>query len=286
MGIKGEKTFPGFSFPEKNYYSFPKDLNGYMGQLTGNEFKVLAYIVRKTWGFNKIEDQISYRQFLKGLYSKDGVKVFDGIKMCEDTLKKCLNRLERGGFIEIDKKEGYASVYRLRYEEMPTPLKKSGGGGGKKLEGSPRKKPGDNNNVNNNVNNKNVETDVSTILPSFLDRLLTDKKRHIQIIGVWVKEKGIDLSNKDIYNSVIKRNLRPAKLLIGYKDEDIVETIKVVKRTDYIKKFTLETVLKFIDEVITGKKKQGPKIVRFEEIKDQKGYIKMKPIYDKQLLKN
>ena len=53
------KRFPGFSYPEKNYYQFPKDLDGYFSQLSGNEFKVLTYIVRKTWGFNKIEDKIS-----------------------------------------------------------------------------------------------------------------------------------------------------------------------------------------------------------------------------------
>jgi len=130
------------------------------------------------------------------------------------------------------------------------------------------------------INKKeNVASEVATVYPSFLDKLLESNQRHIHIIGIWVREVGIELPNEAIYKSVIKRNLRPAKLLEGYKDEQIIQTIKVVKATDYIKKFTLETVGKFIDSVVAESKKQGRKIIRWEEIKTPDG-IKMKPIYE------
>jgi len=134
-----KKKFPGFSYPERNYYLFPKALDGYIGQLTGNEFKVLAYIIRKTWGFNKVEDKISYRQFLSGIVTKDGVKVFDGLGMHRDTLVKCLKSLAKKGFIEIIREEGNANVYRLRYGEIPTPPKNSGGSPPKNSGGTPPK---------------------------------------------------------------------------------------------------------------------------------------------------
>lgn len=121
----------------------------------------------------------------------------------------------------------------------------------------------------------------ATGLQSFLDKLLTSPQRHIQVIGIWARETNLDLSNEEIYKSIIKRNLRPARLLAGYEDKDVVETIEVVKNTDYIKKFTLETITKYIDEVKSQNKTKGPKIVRFEEIIDNKGIKAMRPIYAK-----
>jgi len=111
-------------------------------------------------------------------------------------------------------------------------------------------------------------------------KILTDPKRHIQVIGVWIKETELKPENSEQIQSIIKRNLRPAKLLNGYKNEDIKETIKVLKNTDYLKKFTLETVAKYIDEVISKKKKEGPKIIRFEQIRKD-GRVVMRPIYAK-----
>lgn len=116
------KKFKGFIFPEKNYYQFPKDLNGYMDILSGNEFKVLAYIVRKTWGFNKVEDKISYSQFLNGIVNKDGIKIFSGLGISEDTLARSLNKLKEKGFIDITGTgQGRRKIkcYRLKYSKTP-----------------------------------------------------------------------------------------------------------------------------------------------------------------------
>ena len=114
-----------------------------------------------------------------------------------------------------------------------------------------------------------------------IDKLLTDKQRHINIIGIWIKEMKLRPENKDQMQSIIKRFLRPAKLLEGYKNEDIVETIKVLRNTSYITKFTPETISKYIDEVVANKKKEGPKILRFEKIEKENGSIAMRPIYAK-----
>lgn len=110
--------FPGFSYPEKNWYQFPKSLNGYMSQLSGNEFKILAYIVRKTWGFNKVEDKISYKQFLNGIVNKEGIKIFDGLGMERKTLMRNLANLEKKGFIEVNRSKGEINTYRLKYLEV------------------------------------------------------------------------------------------------------------------------------------------------------------------------
>ena len=115
-----------------------------------------------------------------------------------------------------------------------------------------------------------------------VEKLLKDPKRHIQIIGLWVKEKGLRPENKEQMDAnIIKRNLRPARALNGYTDNDIRETIRVIKNTEYITKFELETVSKFIDEVVSQKKKEGQKIVKFEKVRQPDGRITMKAIYEK-----
>ena len=125
-----------------------------------------------------------------------------------------------------------------------------------------------------------VATEVATIYPSFLDRFLKSKQRHLQIIGIWAREKGLQIPNEEVFKSVRQRNLRAARLLVGYEDEDIVETIRILERTDYLSKFTLETVGKYIDEVVAQKKKRGPKIVRYEEVIKPNGSKVMRAVYE------
>jgi hypothetical protein len=119
---------------------------------------------------------------------------------------------------------------------------------------------------------------------NFDDKLkeMTDgNRRDLQVIALYWKEIGFKFENEAQYQPALKRELRPAKTLIGYKDEDILETIRVLKNTDYLKKFTLETIHKFIDSVVAQKKKTGPRIIKFEEIVKPDGRKVMRPIYAK-----
>jgi len=88
-------------------------------------------------------------------------------------------------------------------------------------------------------------------------KLRENKRRHIQIIGLWIKEKDLQPSNTEQLEEIIKRNCRPAMTLTGYSDEEIIETIRKVKHTYYLKKWTLETITKFIDEVVSQIKSEG-----------------------------
>lgn len=113
-----------------------------------------------------------------------------------------------------------------------------------------------------------------------IEKLITDSRRHIQIIGLWIKERDLRPGNTEQMESLIKRNLRPARILNGFDDEEIKETIQVVKNTDYLHKFTLETIAKYIDEVVANRKKRGPRIIRYEEIRNPDGTIVVRPIYE------
>ena len=268
--------FPGFpEKPKENYWQYPEIMNGYWKSLTPVEQKILDYILRHTWGWHKTADYISYDQF------KNGIKGLDegtGIRN-DKTLRKGLVGLENKGMIKIDsgKLKGRVNLYSLILlkgvgQEIQTPPVRS-------VEGGRVRSVDTINSYTINTNN-NMSDKPTFPLKEEIEKLLTDKRRHIQIIGLWIQEMNLKPENQDQVQSIIHRNSRPAVLLKGYRNEDIQETIKILKRTEYLQgHFGIETITKFIDEVVANKKKKGPKILRWEEVKYPNGEIKMKPIY-------
>jgi len=99
-----ELRFPGFpEKPYENYWQYPKMMNGYWHQLSGTEQKVLDYILRHTWGYQKTSDRISISQFMNGITNKKTGEVVDrgiGIKK-RNSILSAIKRLERLGFVKI-----------------------------------------------------------------------------------------------------------------------------------------------------------------------------------------
>jgi len=132
-----------------------------------------------------------------------------------------------------------------------------------------KKQLGNNKYMSDNPTDWNLKTEIQRLLKG---------TRHIQIIGLWIKETGLKPENHEQVQSIIKRNLRPAVLLAGYSDQDIKATIKALEKTEYISKYTMETVLKYIDEIVASKQEQGKRIIKWKQIqKDGRAF--MQPIY-------
>jgi hypothetical protein len=113
-------TFAGFGSP--NYTQVPDELfDQLMPDLSGAELKVLLYIIRRTFGFKKNSDPISFNQFLDGIKGKDG-KILDrgcGIKS-RDKLNNALKSLLSKGIITAEKRADIkggkqTTVYSLRF---------------------------------------------------------------------------------------------------------------------------------------------------------------------------
>jgi len=93
------EKFPGFP-PEQtiDFWCYPKALNGYWHSLNGSEQKVLDYILRHTWGFNKTRDDISLTQLTSG------IKNFDkGTGLTRPTVIAAIKTLVARGFIKKTK---------------------------------------------------------------------------------------------------------------------------------------------------------------------------------------
>lgn len=123
-------TFPGFGSP--NYTQVPDELfDQLMPDLSGAELKVLLYIIRRTFGFKKNCDPISFNQFLSGIKGKGG-KTLDrgcGIKS-RDKLNNALKSLLTKGIITAEKRADIkggkqTTVYSLRFRTETSPQEAS-----------------------------------------------------------------------------------------------------------------------------------------------------------------
>jgi hypothetical protein len=119
MDENNEKKFPGFPpKPTMDFWCYPKSLNGYWHSLSGSEQKVLDYILRHTWGFNKIADEISLGQL------KNGIKNFDkGTGLSKPTIIKSLRGLVEKGFVK--KTSGRKANHYELVKNFDYPSKKS-----------------------------------------------------------------------------------------------------------------------------------------------------------------
>src|SRR3990167_1889968 len=98
-------VFPGFPATlERASWQFPSIINGYAHSLTGGEFKILWYILRHTYGWQKNCDRLSISQICNGIKrKKDGTYLDKGTGLSRSWAIKTLNRLEEKGFVRIAK---------------------------------------------------------------------------------------------------------------------------------------------------------------------------------------
>lgn len=98
-----------------------------------------------------------------------------------------------------------------------------------------------------------------------LNKMKASKDKRMPIIGYYWQIKEIKPENADIYKTALNRELKASGLLKGYKKERIRETILWLhKNADF--KWTLETVVKYIDENLTELGRGGKPITEEEKI--------------------
>ena len=99
-------------------------LDHQMQHLSGSAVKVMLYVFRRTYGWKKDEDAISYQQFLKGIWNRDGEQVDEGAGVSERSLSSALEELEQQGLIFRHRLFGadgskLTTVYELNIDGQP-----------------------------------------------------------------------------------------------------------------------------------------------------------------------
>ena len=93
---------------------------------------------------------------------------------------------------------------------------------------------------------KKLQDDEPMDLPAFEEWTSKSPHRHINIIGLYAKARKPKFVTRGQWNVFIKRNLRPANLLAPFSDAQIQEAAKGVHGAEWMSKWTLETVIKFL----------------------------------------
>src|SRR5207247_624010 len=100
-----------------------------MAVLSGAEFKVVSYIARRTLGFKKDSDNISLKQMVDGITTKQGKVLDRGTGLNKDTVVTAIRNLEAMGVIVRNRRRSTtkgdeATTYSLNVQplsENPTP---------------------------------------------------------------------------------------------------------------------------------------------------------------------
>lgn len=92
-----------------------------MPNLRGADFKVLMYIVRKTFGFKKYEgDNIPLSQIMSGTKRKDGTYYDKGTGLAKSAVLESLKRLEKYGIIRIKRTRTEDGLRQINYYSLNT----------------------------------------------------------------------------------------------------------------------------------------------------------------------
>ncbi len=118
------EKFKGFSRP--NTTPTPDEVfDIFMTQLTHAELKVLLYIIRRTYGFQKDSDSISLGQIANGIVlrrgERKGERLDGGAGIDKRTAQRTVKSLESKGLIIVGRKRtedvyNEVNVYQLRFK--------------------------------------------------------------------------------------------------------------------------------------------------------------------------
>jgi hypothetical protein len=97
-----------------------------MATLSGSEFKVLMYIVRRTFGFKKQADDISLKQICEGIIKRDGERMDSGTGLSKSTAVAAIKTLVDRGIITTARNTNVEQGDQPTPTSSGLPVKKTG----------------------------------------------------------------------------------------------------------------------------------------------------------------
>ena len=124
--------FGGFAIPNGTYV--PDEVfDLLMPRLSDIELRVLLYIIRRTFGFKKGADDISLKQMVEGIQTRDGRVLDGGCGLSRPSVSKAVRGLVEKNIVTATanyspQRGNEATTYTLVFAEHPS---KDGNGGGR-----------------------------------------------------------------------------------------------------------------------------------------------------------
>jgi len=216
-------------------------------------FLLLANHEGATWQGLDIEKG----QFITGL---DKLHASTGISV--QTLRTCINRLKSTGEITNKSTNKFRLITIVNWEDYQCDDKKVTSKSTNNLTNNQQttnKQLTANKNDKNDKNDKKTATNVADTskkkknpetpmdLQGFVAWARSSPQHHIQIIADWAEVTTPDLKTYGQWQSYIKRHLRPAQSLTPFTEQQMQKAFdQIQSSSDWLKKPTLETLLKFL----------------------------------------
>lgn len=205
--------------------------------LLGAEFRVLLFIIRKTYGYQKKQDRISFTQFEKGTgISRQTInKTLKNLMAKGLIVKICLPGGNMGYTFIKDHDNWVVKTHLLvkgKWETSKDVLTKTS----KDVLTHKRKKE---------ITKEIVVNDVPFSLKEEIKKLEDSNRRDLNIIALYFEHRKPDLQNMEQYEQALKRHLKPAGALKGFTDSQILKALDYAKK-EYKEVYTLETLLKVL----------------------------------------
>lgn len=133
MSIKaGGFHYGGFQNP--NYTMVPDDLFDVLApELSGAELRVLLYIIRRTFGFKKVSDSISFSQLVDGIKTRSGQQLDRGTGLSRASVAVAVKGLADKGIVLATKNQSQErgnepTTYSLNFRQDPWSKNQTRGG--------------------------------------------------------------------------------------------------------------------------------------------------------------
>ena len=217
-------------------------LDKLMYRLPDAEFRVIIYICRRTYGFQRESDQISYSQFVDGIVKRDGTRLDGGCGLSRPSVSKALNTLLELKLI-IKEKNARGDIYKINLDvdlrEVVKVLDQLSSltGSGKATLPEVVKVVNSQKKVSKESQTLSSEEDERVfVLKDEIQILDQHKSRHMVIISGYldyvydrVKE---NITTRKQFNAFIKANVKVASDLAnaGYTDQQLAKAFDSVRR--------------------------------------------------------
>jgi hypothetical protein len=125
--------FAGFGIPNGTYV--PDEVfDLLMPRLSDIELRALLYIIRRTFGFKKSADDISLKQMVEGITTRDGRMLDGGCGLSRPSVTKAVRGLAEKNIVKATanyspQRGNEATTYTLVFTEDPCPQPAGGKGG-------------------------------------------------------------------------------------------------------------------------------------------------------------
>jgi hypothetical protein len=203
-------AFEGFSSP--NFTPVPDEFFDQVApRLNGGEVKLALYMIRRTYGFKKDNDNISLSQMLKGIVRADGKRLDHGVGISKEPLIRALKSLEQKNVIYRVKQWDargacVATNYRLNVKDYTPGLESNQGVVQKPTKGLVEN-PTTQYTVNKKQLNKNVNVPKGKRKPNPIYQLadVNQPKKLIESIAEDILHRLGDEHSKAFYRLVARK---------------------------------------------------------------------------------